>query len=251
MKLSRRDFVFLGLGGLGLLLAGCADKNQVVDRPGPLWPDGVTRPRLAGKSVLPPAGYNPPIVRNPGPTPVSPGPNPVSGNITGPVRAIPRSAWAEARPIASKILPMGGIERITVHHEGWTPVWFNDYNSVAKRLESIRQSHLERLGAGDIGYHYIIDRAGRVWQGRDLANQGAHVHDYNPHNIGVMCLGNFDLQRPTQEQLDTLRATLITLQKNYRIPVRQVFTHQELNSTDCPGKDLQSRMITLRRNGLA
>ncbi len=65
-----------------------------------------------------------------------------------------------------------------------------------------------------------------------------------------MCLGNFDKQQPSTAQLATLRATLLALMKQYRLPSNKVYTHQELNKTECPGRVLQAHMVTLRRNGL-
>jgi N-acetyl-anhydromuramyl-L-alanine amidase AmpD len=143
---------------------------------------------------------------------------------------------------------MQGVQRITVHHEGWTPVYFTDKASTAKRLEQIRRSHVER-GWADIGYHYVIDRAGRVWEGRNISYQGAHVRDQNEHNLGIMVLGNFDLQRPSDAQLTALAQTLRTLTRYYNIPISRVYTHQELNSTTCPGRNLQPRMVAIRRAG--
>ncbi len=134
---------------------------------------------------------------------------------------------------------MNGIASITVHHEGWDRVFFTDRAQTARRLESIRSSHLKRLRAGDIGYHFIIDRAGRLWEGRDLRYQGAHVKNHNPHNIGIMVLGNFDEQRPSQKQYDKLRVTVGGLMKLYRVAGRRVYTHQELMPTACPGTFLQ------------
>jgi N-acetyl-anhydromuramyl-L-alanine amidase AmpD len=152
--------------------------------------------------------------------------------------------------MGARILPMGTVERITVHHEGSTEVTFADWVSTAQRLEMIRQSHLERLHAGDIGYHYVIDRAGNIWQGRDIAFQGAHVRDHNAGNVGVMVLGNFDVQRPTDAQLATLRTTVATLRQAYRVPLGRVYTHKELNPTECPGINLQGRMVAFRQSGL-
>jgi N-acetyl-anhydromuramyl-L-alanine amidase AmpD len=167
------------------------------------------------------------------------------------LRAIPRSQWTSRPPVLARILPMNGVQKITVHHEGSGVVEFDDAATTAKQLEMVREFHAVDRGWGDIGYHYVIDRAGRVWQGRDTAYQGAHVRDHNAHNLGVMVLGNFDLQRPTEAQVTTLRASLITLQRSYRVPTAYVYTHQELNPTECPGVALQQRMVALRRSGLA
>jgi len=170
-------------------------------------------------------------------------------DVAIPFRAIPRGRWARQAPIPSRLNPMRQVAKITVHHEGWTPVWFTDTTATAARLELIRKSHLNRMRAGDIGYHFIIDRAGRVWEGRSLRYQGAHVKANNEYNIGVMCLGNFDKQSPSSRQLLGLQNTLALLMKQYRVPLGRVYTHQEINPTACPGKNLQPRVAALRSNG--
>ncbi len=144
---------------------------------------------------------------------------------------------------------MNGVTRMTVHHEGWTPVWFTDFDHAAERIEQDRHVHVDNRGWGDLGYHFVIDRAGRLWEGRKLKYQGAHVADHNEHNIGIMCLGNFDKQQPSQVQLQTLTNTLKTLRKHYNVPINRIYTHQELNPTACPGSNLQPRVASLRTNG--
>ncbi|MEX0775664.1 MAG: peptidoglycan recognition family protein [Phycisphaeraceae bacterium] len=244
MSVSRRDFVLLGLAGVGALIGGCAAQGEsLTQRPGPLWPQPSPHPTPTGYGYTPeaPAVGRAPVVSAP----------PASPAAANTLQAIPRSAWAAAGPIANRINAMNGVKQITVHHEGWTVVNFSDYATTAKRMDSIRRSHLERLGAGDIGYHFVIDRAGRLWQGRDLRYQGAHVREHNPHNLGIMCLGNFDKQRPTDAQITVLRSTLRTLMAQHKVPLKLVYTHQELNPTECPGKVLQGSMVSLRRNALA
>lgn len=141
---------------------------------------------------------------------------------------------------------MGGVNRITVHHEGWTAVWFTDKGTTAKRLDQIRRNHVDR-GWGDIGYHYIVDRAGRVWEGRSTRYQGAHVKEQNEHNVGVLVLGNFNVQQPSEAQMRALVQTLRGLMRAYNVPASRVYTHRELNSSTCPGRNLQARMVALRR----
>lgn len=233
-QVSRRQFL---VAGLGMMVAGCSQTSRLVTgrRPRPLWPQIHTPPQVNGQAITLPQHVQP---------------SAAPPMAMGPIRTIPRSRWAKSKPIGSRLRPMRSVEHITVHHEGWTPVWFDDPGSTSERLESIRTSHLRRLGAGDIGYHLVIDRAGRVWQGRDLRYQGAHVRDHNPKNVGVMVLGNFDLQRPTDAQKTILRHVLGNLMQLYRVPLKQVFTHQELNVTSCPGKVLQSQVAVMRRSGL-
>jgi len=225
-QISRRQFV---VAGLSVLAAGCAQtKRLVTQRPHAVWPVSGVPPQASNIPVKPSSHHPKPLL------------HPQS------VMAIPRSQWAQSNPIQSRLRAMGAISKVTVHHEGGTPVWFDDTGTTAKRLESIRKSHLKRLKAGDIGYHLVIDRAGRVWQGRDLCYQGAHVRGHNPQNIGVMVLGNFDLQRPTDAQMASVQDTLTKLVHQYRIPMSGIYTHQELNITSCPGKALQRNMVALR-----
>lgn len=250
MSVTRRQIL---LGGTGFILAGCAT-DPVADRPGVMWPHDPNRPVVVGPGapVAPGAPGQPAPVRpTPQPQPTTPAPSTTTAAGPGNVRVLSRSTWAKADPIQSRINKMGDVDLITVHHEGWTPVWFEDSGTTAARIETIRKSHLERLRAGDIGYHYVIDRAGRVWEGRNIAYQGAHVSENNENNLGIMCLGNFDQQQPTQAQLGSLRSTLVALMKQHRVPARKVYTHQEIKPTSCPGKVLQASMVQMRRNGLA
>lgn len=217
------------------------------------WPElgsPRTRRQTNAAASLTPANPAAPVAPSPAPAPTAPEPQvALPQPLPGGVRAIPRASWAKANPIPTRLNPMGSIKRITVHHEGWTPVYFTDTASTAARLESIRQSHLQRLGAGDIGYHYVIDRQGRLWEGRNIAYQGAHVSKENENNLGIMVLGNFTQQSPSSGQLATLQTVIASMMRQYRVPVARVYTHQELGPTSCPGTSLQSAMVSIRRSG--
>jgi hypothetical protein len=240
--LQRRAFLAAGLGSF---LAGCTGQAVEHRRAGIDWPELPTAAEpVAGVAKAPAKPAITPASAPP--APATPTPAPV-----GKLQIIPRDSWAGARPIAARLNPMNGVKRITVHHEGWTPVWFDDARSTAERLESIRRGHLDRLHAGDIGYHYIIDRLGRVWQGRSLQHQGAHVREQNENNLGVMVLGNFDAQQPTAAQDRALAALLQDCMRTHRVAVGRVYTHRELGKTTCPGMNLQSRMVALRKGALA
>jgi hypothetical protein len=229
MQPSRRQMI---AGGLGLtaaaLLKGCATGKATSTLPGVPWPDVASRPRFDDTTVTQPMPAPPSDVRG----------------------VIARTQWTSAKPIASRVNPMRGVTRITCHHEGATdsPVYFSDYATTKQRIELIRKFHLSR-GWGDIGYHYIVDRAGRVWQGRPVSLQGAHVSENNEHNIGVMCLGNFDLQSPSSAQLKALQTIVRDLRRNNSVRANRIYTHQELRPTACPGRSLQPKIATLRSNG--
>ena len=123
--------------------------------------------------------------------------------------------------------------------------------AASARLESIRRSHLQRRPQrfGDIGYHYAIDPAGRVWCCRPLGYQGAHVAGQNPGNLGIVVLGNFDRQSPNRAQKAAILAFLSSQSNQYSVPVSKIRTHQELAATACPGKSMQRFMVNIRGNG--
>jgi hypothetical protein len=213
---NRRTFL---MAGLGLFLAGCAQKATTTALPGPIW-----RPRDL-------APFEEPI---PTPTPM-------------PASVLPRTQWAGGSPVPSLMNPMLPVRYITVHHDGMDPFHATDARSTTMRLEKIRMAHRGK-GWGDIGYHYIVDRDGRVWQGRPLNWQGAHVKDHNEGNIGVVALGNFDRQAPSSAQIAALNRQLSTLMRQYRVPISSVKTHQEWAPTACPGTNLQRYMVAVRNN---
>lgn len=237
--MSRRQLIQSGLV-LGLFgLAGCKTTGDVAALPGPV--------------TLPPTGTPPVPNGQPIPPPVPQPLPPPASSIT----ILPRSAWSKALgPMRGNVNPMGGVKRITVHHEGATVFTATDMSTVTTKLEAVRIGHLSRKTKGqpwaDIGYHYVIDPAGRVFEGRSIEYQGAHVEDYNPHNLGIMLLGNFDRQSPSNAQLATLQRFVKDQMRRYNVALSEVRTHRECPTaqTRCPGESLQRFMITARaRNG--
>ena len=159
--------------------------------------------------------------------------------------AISRRQWAGAGPILARANAMGSIDRITIHHDGISTPPTGSWSDSVRRLESIRRGHVAE-GWADIGYHFSIDPAGRVWQCRPLQLQGAHVHNQNEHNIGVMVMGNFERIRPTAAATASIAAFVAELMRRYNVSPSRVYTHQELAPTACPGRNLQAYMAAAR-----
>ena len=225
---SRRAFLW---AGAGVALAGCASTKPTSSLPGPVW----------NQTVLTPA-----------PTPVKPDEPPAKPESPGsmPSTVLARTQWSQSGPAFALMNRMLPVQYITVHHDGMDPFYGNDAASAAARLELIRRAHRNK-GWGDIGYHFAVDRGGRVWECRPIGWQGAHVKDRNEGNIGVVTLGNFDQQSPTQAQLSALNRHVSWLMQNYRVPVKKVYTHQEWPGaqTACPGTNLERYMQAVRRSG--
>ncbi|HYE62095.1 MAG TPA: peptidoglycan recognition family protein [Phycisphaerales bacterium] len=230
LHFTRRELIEGGLllGAISML-TGCqpARSQGVVSLPKDVWPDP-TAPVVAKPVSAPP--------REPG----------VTQTI------LTRAQWTRAKPNFRVSKPMNGITRITVHHSALNSTGILGKSEVARMLENIRRSHVSRVDAAtgahwvDIGYHYIIDPAGRVWEGRPTHIEGAHVSKTNDHNLGVMLLGNFNEHRPTNAALATLDNFVAAQMRRHKVPASRVYTHQELKPTECPGTNLQQYMKLTR-----
>ena len=161
------------------------------------------------------------------------------------IEIIQRDRWAQASPNMGEINPMGKIFRLTIHHEARV-CYSIDWLQTVLRIRGIQKAHFQN-GWADIGYHYLIDYKGRVWEGRSLRYQGAHVRDNNEGNIGIALLGNFNVQSPSKLQKESLKRLVEYLRTTYSIPKSRVYTHRELVVTECPGDQLQAYVNELRR----
>ncbi len=189
---------------------------------------------------------NRPSARSPGPvaTAITAPPGTIPADPTALLPAIHRRYEWHARPIRSNHVPMTPVTSITVHHSD-SPASF----SPADQIHDIQRLHVVDFGWADIGYHYAIDPAGRVWQGRPLGLQGAHVKVANPHNLGICVLGNFERQSPSPAALRTLEDLISTERARFGVSLSAVHTHQEFAPTACPGRSLQSAMNQTRSAG--
>ncbi len=166
---------------------------------------------------------------------------------------LPRAAW-DAKPARSDQMErMGRIDRITVHHSA-TIARPGSEQAAATAVRGIQKHHQEHNGWADIGYHFLIDPAGRIFQGRELTWQGAHAGDpsRNRHNVGVCLLGNYvatEQGRPPAGQLRALDGLLSALCARFGVPSERVLTHRELKSTTCPGPYLQAAVEAYRDRG--
>ena len=213
-------------------LTGCASGNG--------------RRSAAGRAPLPePREYRPLTNRDKGYA-VPDRNGALSGAWSG--SAIPRSRWTTEPPRAHLANRMRQPDKVTVHHDGMDPFTSTSESAAMQRLELIRRSHTNN-GWADIGYHFAIDPGGRVYQCRPLTLQGAHVKDHNDANIGVLVLGNYGRQRPTDAAERSLAGLLTSVMNRYSLSASRVYTHQELRPTQCPGANLQRFMTEVRRDG--
>lgn len=168
------------------------------------------------------------------------------------------------------------IKAATIHHTADS----NDYTyeEVPAIMRSIYRYHAASLGWGDIGYNAIVDRFGRIFEGRSggLASTviGAHAGGFNTSTFGVSMLGNYDSVHPPAATLDavvdivawklslfnvdprgTVRLTsggggTAKYAAGQSVTLPTVFGHRDVGATACPGGDAYQHMDDIR-NGVA
>ena len=93
-----------------------------------------------------------------------------------------------------------------MHHT----VTANDYGpeDSAAIVLGIARYHRDSNGWNDIGYNFLVDKYGQVFEGRaggiDAAVVGAQAQGYNSHSTGVACLGTFTEVAQTEAGMDAL-----------------------------------------------
>ncbi len=159
-----------------------------------------------------------------------------------------REEWGAAK-IRADHVPMTPITSITVHHSAMPAP--SSYGTVGQ-LKQIQDIHTQDKGWADVGYHFLIDPTGRVWEGRRLMYQGAHAGGAaNIGNVGVCLLGNFENHNAPQAQLEGLSSLVEALRGQFDIAKSEVRTHREWKATACPGAHLHSAVLGYRSGASA
>lgn len=97
---------------------------------------------------------------------------------------VPRSQWGATTASANRRAHTPN--RVTFHHTA-TPAGFSGPDAVRQ----IQNWHKEAYGFFDIGYHYVIDQDGTIYEGTPVDRMGAHKKGDNDGNIGVAFIGDF------------------------------------------------------------
>jgi hypothetical protein len=168
------------------------------------------------------------------------------------------------------------VQKLVVHHTAGR----NDDPNPAATVRAIYYYHAVTQGWGDIGYNFLIDEAGRVYEGRysrpypagtyptgtDQRGYGVvagHARTYNAGTVGVGLLGTFETRTPSAAARNALVRTLgwaADLHSVYprgattyvnpingnRRTFANISAHRDLNATACPGEALYAQLPAIR-----
>jgi uncharacterized protein with LGFP repeats len=164
------------------------------------------------------------------------------------------------------------IKAATVHHTADS----NNYSAaqVPAILRSMYAYHAKTRGWGDIGYNVIVDKFGRIFEGRygglESTVIGAHAGGFNSYTFGVSMLGNYDLVAVPQATVDAVgdviawkfgqygvdpRGTTVLTSggggtaryaAGTKVTLPTIFGHRDVGSTACPGVYGYARLGEIR-----
>jgi hypothetical protein len=199
---------------------------------------------------------------------------PVLDAGSGQPAIISRAAWAHGSA-PPRVAPEYGAVRLAFVHHTENP---NGYSAgeVPAMLRAIYVFHRYVHGWNDIGYNFVVDAFGRIFEARaggiDEPVVGAHAGGYNLASTGIAVLGSFmatpisprarlALQRLLAWKLSlhgvparghvTVRvnpagAIYSRFPANALVPLPRIAGHRDADSTDCPGDVLYGELGGIR-----
>jgi hypothetical protein len=166
----------------------------------------------------------------------------------------------------------GSVQMAFVHHT----VNANDYapEDSAGIVLGIARYHRDSNGWNDIGYNFLVDKYGQIFEGRaggiDQPVIGAQAQGYNSVSTGVACLGTFESVAQTEAGMDALARIIGWKLSLHGVPVdgqitvisaggptnrhpagtavtfERISGHRDGDSTSCPGSALYGQLADLR-----
>jgi hypothetical protein len=179
---------------------------------------------------------------------------------------ITRAQWGADESIRKNNQKYAPITKLFVHHTVTSPDGPDP--DPAATVRAIYAYHVEGNGWDDIGYNFLIDAQGRVYEGRWARNYapgetptgedlnengvvGAHVLNHNVGSAGVAMLGDFDNYQPTAAAQATLVKLMAWKADRHGIDVMgsdpyttsegaveyfpNLAGHRDAGQTECPG----------------
>ncbi|MFJ2306859.1 N-acetylmuramoyl-L-alanine amidase [Streptomyces sp. NPDC087787] len=251
----------------------------------PAGDDPTTEPVESGipAESTPPAQV--PSSSAPASPPPSTTPSPSATGPKAPPSAAPRPAivsragWGADEKISPEqpdYLPGGKVKAVVVHHTAES----NNYTcaDAPAVVRGIYAYHVKQLKWKDLGYNFLVDKCGTVYEGRkggvDLPVMGAHAYGFNSETTGISILGTYTDVAPSDAALTSVAriaawklgqygvdpagtATLTagdsgsnyarkTWAKGAKMSLPAIHGHRDGFNTQCPGNAYYAKLPTVR-----
>jgi len=168
---------------------------------------------------------------------------------------ISRADWGCNESLMTWTPEYAPVRKIIVHHTAGP----NNPSDPKATIRGIYQYHAVTLGWGDIGYNYLVDQYGNVYQGRKGDNGviGGHASGYNTGSVGIAVLGTYTSVAPSSAarnavaKVSAWKAAYNGFKPNEKSSWKDEYTynvagHRDYNSTACPGNAFYSCLSSIR-----
>jgi N-acetylmuramoyl-L-alanine amidase-like protein len=190
-------------------------------------------------------------------------------SVAGSPTLVTRQVWRANESITKAPYYADAVRFALVHHTAGT----NSYTPAqsAAIVRAIQLYHVRGNGWNDIGYNFLVDKFGQIFEGRsggvDKPVVGAHAEGFNTGSVGVSVLGSYGGAGISPAALDAVdkllawrldvahvdpRSALSWLSGgNARfgagtpVPLRAISAHRDTGFTDCPGNGLYRQLPTI------
>lgn len=141
------------------------------------------------------------------------------------------------------------VKKIIVHHTATT----SDLDDPEKAIRAIYYYHAMTRAWGDIGYNYIIDSDGNVYEGRAGGDGvvAGHSNGYNTGSVGIAVLGDYEDSPMTGDAVQSLTDLIYEKADLFEIDIdgesefrgemlANLLGHRDVGATTCPGENIYS-----------
>lgn len=170
-----------------------------------------------------------------------------------------RAQWGADEGLRRGAPAYGQIKAAFVHHT----VNSNSYSmaDVPAIIRGIYAYHVQSRGWQDIGYNFLVDRFGRIWEGRyggvSRPVVGAHTFGHNDDAFAMSAIGTYTSTQPTGAVLDAYARLFAWKFGLHGVDPRSVVNldgvranaisgHRDTYPTACPGDALYARLPAIR-----
>lgn len=185
---------------------------------------------------------------------------------------ITRRQWGADESLRGSTTYSTTVKAITIHHTASS----NDYSAAtaAAQIRGIYAYDTKGLGWSDIAYNFLVDKFGRIYEGRagsiTQAVRGAHAMGFNTNTMGVAALGNYETTAAPAVMVDSIAKVAGWKLSQYGVDptattkltsaggtgakyaagvvatLQTINAHQNTSYTLCPGKYLSPSMANIR-----